>query len=114
MFPDWEPAPLNHLAPQCAFQVVRSTCELPSCCVGARHGAAEETQAGLSYLWHETQEEQNGLKPPFHASFCVALSPYSEPRIRKVKKRSPGDVSFLQFYEVRKIRILYLILTILQ
>lgn len=41
MFLDWDLVPWSNCAPTCAFQVVQSTCELPTGFARARYGAAE-------------------------------------------------------------------------
>lgn len=106
MFLDCDLAPWSNHAPQCAFQVVKSTCELPTGCARARHGAAE---GGTGQDWNIF-----GMGPRRNKMIWSYLPCIFTLISHSTLKRSPRDVSLLQYYKVRKIRILYLILAILQ
>lgn len=78
---------------------MKSTCELPTGCAGARHGATEG----------DTGRNPEGTKW-FGVTFPCTFALISHSTLR----RSLRDVFLLQYYRVRTVRILYLILAILQ
>lgn len=61
---------LHHIMP---FRWWRAPVSFPAPVLEPGMVQLKGTQAGLSHLWCETQEERNGLKPPFHAPSPCSL-----------------------------------------
>lgn len=81
IFLDWDLAPWNNPALQCAFQVVKNFSG------AVLEPAMVQLKAGLNYCWCETQEEHNDLNGFMH--LCLAFSSFSKLKDMKGEGKKP-------------------------